>query len=239
MKSVAVTFRKLQSGAIGLFVCVVLMLVFGLIGMQNVTTTSVDLYLSNSKQHIEEARQLAYAGLRHYTHNFGTDEKVLDMIRQYRDRTPNPNIVRECSRTVALPAVLIPTDEVASPATPDGANHTITIRGIVVPYNCNRRITRQNYRATFEIMASVNCTGNNGVESGCVKRSFVITRQNDKDGTLPYDPIITEIDNGGGGGGGNNGGGGGNNGGGGGDDGNNGNGGNGRPGSIGREDVGF
>ena len=68
--------NKLQTGALGVFVCVVLVIVFGLISLQNITSTSLDLYLSNSKQHIEEARQLAYAGLRHYTHNFGNDAAI-------------------------------------------------------------------------------------------------------------------------------------------------------------------
>ena len=79
--------HKLQTGALGVFVCVVLVIVFGLISLQNITTTSLDLYLSNSKQHIEEARQLAYAGLRHYTHNFGNDEAIQQLIDSHQGDT--------------------------------------------------------------------------------------------------------------------------------------------------------
>lgn len=165
---------KLQTGALGVFVCVVLVIVFGLISLQNITTTSLDLYLSNSKQHIEEARQLAYAGLRHYTHNFGTDEAIQRLIDSHRGDT---RVIGECSYTVDLPETLDPQVQLASPDTPDGTRQDIVIRGMVVPYNCDHAISDDNYRATFEIVASVNCNGSDGVESGCVKRSFVFNRE--------------------------------------------------------------
>ena len=97
--------HKLQTGALGVFVCVVLVIVFGLISLQNITTTSLDLYLSNSKQHIEEARQLAYAGLRHYTHNFGNDEAIQQLIDSHQGDT---RVIGECSYTVDLPETLDP-----------------------------------------------------------------------------------------------------------------------------------
>lgn len=177
---------KLQTGALGVFLCVILVIVFGLISLQNITTTSLDLYLSNSKQHIEEARQLAYAGLRHYTHNFGKDEAIQQLIDSHRG---NATIIGECSLTVELPETLSPQVQLASPDTPDDNRQDIVIRGIIVPYNCDHTISDDNYRATFEIVASVNCSGNNGVESGCVKRSFVFNRE-DSNG-LPYRPIQT------------------------------------------------
>ncbi|PZO24467.1 MAG: hypothetical protein DCE89_06550, partial [Betaproteobacteria bacterium] len=161
--------HKLQTGALGVFVCVVLVIVFGLISLQNITTTSLDLYLSNSKQHIEEARQLAYAGLRHYTHNFGNDEAIQQLIDSHQGDT---RVIGECSYTVDLPETLDPQVQLASPDTPVDTRQDIVIRGIVVPYNCDHSISEENYRATFEIVASVNCSGSNGVESGCVKRSF-------------------------------------------------------------------
>jgi hypothetical protein len=71
-------------------------------------------------------------------------------------------------------------------------NQDIEIRGVIVPYDCNRGITDNNYRATFQIVASVNCTSNGGVSSGCVKRSFVFNREDDKDGEMVYRPIRTE-----------------------------------------------
>ncbi|MFN4044415.1 hypothetical protein [Limnobacter sp.] len=172
---------KLQTGALGVFVCVVLVIVFGLISLQNITTTSLDLYLSNSKQHIEEARQLAYAGLRHYTHNFGNDEAIQQLIDSHQGDT---RVIGECSYTVDLPETLDPQVQLASPDTPVDTRQDIVIRGIVVPYNCDHSISEENYRATFEIVASVNCSGSNGVESGCVKRSFVFNRE-DSNG-LPY-----------------------------------------------------
>ena len=178
--------NKVQTGALGVFVCVVLVIVFGLISLQNITTTSLDLYLSNSKQHIEEARQLAYAGLRHYTHNFGNDAAIQQLIDSHRG---DNRIIGECSFTVALPETLSPQVQLASPNTPDDARQDIVIRGIVVPYNCDHAISDENYRATFEIVASVNCSGSDGVESGCVKRSFVFNRE-DSNG-LPYNPIQT------------------------------------------------
>ena len=173
--------HKLQTGALGGFVCVVLVIVFGLISLQNITTTSLDLYLSNSKQHIEEARQLAYAGLRHYTHNFGNDEAIQQLIDSHQGDT---RVIGECSYTVDLPETLDPQVQLASPDTPVDTRQDIVIRGIVVPYNCDHSISEENYRATFEIVASVNCSGSNGVESGCVKRSFVFNRE-DSNG-LPY-----------------------------------------------------
>lgn len=173
--------HKLQTGALGVFVCVVLVIVFGLISLQNITTTSLDLYLSNSKQHIEEARQLAYAGLRHYTHNFGNDEAIQQLIDSHQGDT---RVIGECSYTVDLPETLDPQVQLASPDTPVDTRQDIVIRGIVVPYNCDHSISEENYRATFEIVASVNCSGSNGVESGCVKRSFVFNRE-DSNG-LPY-----------------------------------------------------
>lgn len=173
--------HKLQTGALGVFVCVVLVIVFGLISLQNITTTSLDLYLSNSKQHIEEARQLAYAGLRHYTHNFGNDEAIQQLIDSHQGDT---RVIGECSYTVDLPETLDPQVQLASPDTPVDTRQDIMIRGIVVPYNCDHSISEENYRATFEIVASVNCSGSNGVESGCVKRSFVFNRE-DSNG-LPY-----------------------------------------------------
>ncbi|WP_394673016.1 hypothetical protein [Limnobacter sp.] len=176
--------KKFQSGALGVFVCVVLVIVFGLISVQNVTTTSLDLYLSNSKQHIEEARQLAYAGLRHYTHNFGNDAAIQKLIDDYKGNTA---IIGECSLTVALPETLDPQIQVASPNTPDNNRQDIVIRGMIVPYNCDHAISDENYRATFEIVASVNCVGSQGVQSGCVKRSFVFNRE-DSNGR-PYNPI--------------------------------------------------
>ena len=173
--------HKLQTGALGVFVCVVLVIVFGLISLRNITTTSLDLYLSNSKQHIEEARQLAYAGLRHYTHNFGNDEAIQQLIDSHQGDT---RVIGECSYTVDLPETLDPQVQLASPDTPVDTRQDIVIRGIVVPYNCDHSISEENYRATFEIVASVNCSGSNGVESGCVKRSFVFNRE-DSNG-LPY-----------------------------------------------------
>ena len=173
--------HKLQTGALGVFVCVVLVIVFGLISLQNITTTSLDLYLSNSKQHIEEARQLAYAGLRHYTHNFGNDEAIQQLIDSHQGDT---RVIGECSYTVDLPETLDPQVQLASPDTPVDTRQDIVIRGIVVPYNCDHSISEENYRATFEIVDSVNCSGSNGVESGCVKRSFVFNRE-DSNG-LPY-----------------------------------------------------
>jgi len=173
--------HKLQTGALGVFVCVVLVIVFGLISLQNITTTSLDLYLSNSKQHIEEARQLAYAGLRHYTHNFGNDEAIQQLIDSHQGDT---RVIGECSYTVDLPETLDPQVQLASPDTPVDTRQDIVIRGIVVPYTCDHSISEENYRATFEIVASVNCSGSNGVESGCVKRSFVFNRE-DSNG-LPY-----------------------------------------------------
>lgn len=173
--------NKLQTGALGVFVCVVLVIVFGLISLQNITSTSLDLYLSNSKQHIEEARHLAYAGLRHYTHNFGNDEAIQQLIDSHQGDT---RVIGECSYTVDLPETLDPQVQLASPDTPDGTRQDIVIRGMVVPYNCDHAISDDNYRATFEIVASVNCSGSNGVESGCVKRSFVFNRE-DSNG-LPY-----------------------------------------------------
>ena len=173
--------HQLQTGALGVFVCVVLVIVFGLISLQNITTTSLDLYLSNSKQHIEEARQLAYAGLRHYTHNFGNDEAIQQLIDSHQGDT---RVIGECSYTVDLPETLDPQVQLASPDTPVDTRQDIVIRGIVVPYNCDHSISEENYRATFEIVASVNCSGSNGVESGCVKRSFVFNRE-DSNG-LPY-----------------------------------------------------
>ncbi len=173
--------HKLQTGALGVFVCVVLVIVFGLISLQNITTTSLDLYLSNSKQHIEEARQLAYAGLRHYTHNFGNDEAIQQLIDSHQGDT---RVIGECSYTVDLPETLDPQVQLASPDTPVDTRQDIMIRGIVVPYNCDHSISEENYTATFEIVASVNCSGSNGVESGCVKRSFVFNRE-DSNG-LPY-----------------------------------------------------
>jgi hypothetical protein len=166
--------NKLQTGALGVFVCVVLVIVFGLISLQNITSTSLDLYLSNSKQHIEEARHLAYAGLRHYTHNFGNDAAIQQLIDTHRGDT---RVIRECSYTVDLPETLDPEVQLASPDTPDGSRQDIVIRGIVAPYNCRDDISDENYRATFEIVASVNCSGSEGVESGCVKRSFVFNRE--------------------------------------------------------------
>lgn len=173
--------NKLQTGALGVFVCVVLVIVFGLISLQNITSTSLDLYLSNSKQHIEEARHLAYAGLRHYTHNFGNDAAIQQLIDTHRGDT---RVIGECSYTVDLPETLDPQVQLASPDTPDGTRQDIVIRGMVVPYNCDHAISDENYRATFEIVASVNCSGSEGVESGCVKRSFVFNRE-DSNG-LPY-----------------------------------------------------
>lgn len=176
--------HQLQTGALGVFVCVVLVIVFGLISLQNITTTSLDLYLSNSKQHIEEARHLAYAGLRHYTHNFGTDEAIQRLIDSHQGDT---RVIGECSYTVDLPETLDPHVQLASPDTPDGTRQDIVIRGMVVPYNCDHAISDDNYRATFEIVASVNCNGSDGVESGCVKRSFVFNRE-DSNGRS-YKPI--------------------------------------------------
>lgn len=178
--------RKPQLGALGMFVCVVLVIIFGLISLRDITTTSLDLYLSNSKQHIEEARQLAYAGLRHYTHNFGNDEAIEQLIDEHRGNTA---IIGECSFTVPLPETLDPQVQVANPGTPDANRQDIIIRGMIVPYNCDYAISDENYRATFEIVASVNCAGNQGIESGCVKRSFVFNRE-DSDGR-PYNPIKT------------------------------------------------
>lgn len=179
-------YRKFQTGALGVFVCVVMVMVFGLINLQNITSTSLDVYLSNSKQHIEEARQLAYAGLRHYSQNFGDDDAIQQMIDTYKN---NADVVGQCSVTTALPDTLTPTVQLASPGTTNDALHNIVIRGIVVPWNCNRPLHEDNYRATFEILASVNCTGRGGIDSGCVKRSFVINREDNHNGTLEYVPI--------------------------------------------------
>lgn len=177
-----------QRGALGVFMCVALIIIFGLISLQNITSTSVDLYLSNSKQHIEEARQLAYAGLRHYTHNFGNDDAIDELIDTYRNDT---DVIGRCSFTDALPDNLVPVKLLAKPAMPN-PNQDIEIRGVIVPYDCNRGITDNNYRATFQIVASVNCTSSGGVSSGCVKRSFVFNREDDKDGEMVYRPIRTE-----------------------------------------------
>ena len=177
-----------QRGALGVFMCVALVIVFGLISLQNITSTSVDLYLSNSKQHNEEARQLAYAGLRHYTHNYGNDQAIKDLINTYRNDT---DVIGRCSFTQALPDTLVPVKLLAKPTMPN-PNQDIEIRGVIVPYDCNRGITDNNYRATFQIVASVNCTSNGGVSSGCVKRSFVFNREDDKDGEMIYRPIRTE-----------------------------------------------
>ena len=177
-----------QRGALGVFLCVALVIIFGLIGLQNITSTSVDLYLSNSKQHIEEARQLAYAGLRHYTHNYGNDQAIKELIDTYRgDR----EVIGRCSFTDALPDTLVPVKLLSKPDMPN-PNQDIEIRGVIVPYDCNRGITDNNYRATFQIVASVNCNGDSGVSSGCVKRSFVFNREDDKDGEMVYRPIRTE-----------------------------------------------
>lgn len=175
--------RKFQTGALGVFVCVVLVIVFGLISLQNITTTSLDLYLSNSKQHIEEARHLAFAGLRHYTHNFGNDEAIQQLIDSHMG---DNRVVGECSFTADLPETLDPQVQLAAPDTPDDSRQDIVIRGIVVPYNCGHAISDENYRATFEIIASVNCSGSQSVESDCVKRSFVFNRE-DSNGR-PYLP---------------------------------------------------
>ena len=191
MKLRSIISRKLQSGAIGVFLCIVLVIVFGFIGLQNITSTSSDLYLSDSKQRIEEARQLAYAGLRHYTQNFGSDASIDNLINNYRGNT---DVVGECSFTQALPQTLEPTVQLANPSTPNNTTQDIEIRGIVVPYNCDRAISDNNYRATFEIVASVNCANSSsagGVDSGCVKRSFVFNREDNDNGTLPYLPIAT------------------------------------------------
>lgn len=177
-----------QRGALGVFMCVALVIVFGLISLQNITSTSVDLYLSNSKQHIEEARQLAYAGLRHYTHNYGNDQAIKELIDTYRSDT---DVIGRCSFTDALPDTLVPVKLLAKPTMPN-PNQDIEIRGVIVPYDCNRGITDNNYRATFQIVASVNCTSTSGVSSGCVKRSFVFNREDDKDGEMVYRPIRTE-----------------------------------------------
>lgn len=177
-----------QRGALGVFMCAALVIIFGLISLQNITSTSVDLYLSNSKQHIEEARQLAYAGLRHYTHNYGNDEAIEELIDQYRS---DSEVIGECSFTEALPDTLVPVKLLARPTIPN-ANQDIEIRGVIVPYDCNRSINNDNYRATFQIVASVNCNSNSGVSSGCVKRSFVFNREDNKDGKLTYRPIKTE-----------------------------------------------
>ena len=124
---------------------------------------------------------MAYAGLRHYTHNFGNDEAIQQLIDSHQGDT---RVIGECSYTVDLPETLDPQVQLASPDTPVDTRQDIVIRGIVVPYNCDHSISEENYRATFEIVASVNCSGSNGVESGCVKRSFVFNRE-DSNG-LPY-----------------------------------------------------
>ncbi len=175
--------KRFQTGALGVFLCVVLAIVFGLISSQNLTTTSLDLYLSNSKQEIEEARQLAYAGLRHYTHNFGNDEAIQRLIDTHRG---DPRVIGECSFTEDLPEVLDPEVLLARPDTPHSSRQEILIRGVIVPYNCRYNISDENYRATFEIVASINCSQGEGVESGCVKRSFVFNRE-DSNGR-PYVP---------------------------------------------------
>lgn len=177
-----------QRGAVGVFMCVALVIVFGLISLQNITSTSVDLYLSNSKQNIEEARQLAYAGLRHYTHNFGDDQAIKELINTYRS---DRDVIGRCSFTAALPDTLVPVKLLAKPDMPN-PNQEIEIRGVIVPYDCNRGITDNNYRATFQIVASVNCQNDGGVSSGCVKRSFVFNREDDKDGEMIYRTTRTE-----------------------------------------------
>lgn len=186
MRHKSIQANKNQSGAIGVFMSIALVIIFGLISLQNITSTSTDLYLSNSKQHIEEARQLAYAGLRHYTHNFGSDAAIDNLINQYRGNTA---VIGECSFTQPLPEVLNPQVQLANPALPDNSRQDVEIRGLIVPYNCDHTISDDNYRATFEIVASVNCTNpQSGVSSGCVKRSFVFNREDDDNGNLAYLP---------------------------------------------------
>lgn len=185
MKQHLVTQEKPQSGALGMYMCVILVVLFGLIGLQNITSTSSDLYLSNSKQHIEAARQLAYAGLRHYTHNFGSDQAINELLNQHQG---NSNVVGECSLSTPLPETLSPQVQLANPETPINTLQSISIKGMIVPYNCDHPISDNNYRAAFEIVASVNCTNNSGVDSGCVKRSFVFNREDDDNGNLAYLP---------------------------------------------------
>jgi hypothetical protein len=186
MNHICVRATKNQCGAIGVFMAIALVIIFGLISMQNITSTSTDLYLSNSKQHIEEARQLAYAGLRHYTHNFGSDEAIDNLISQHQGNT---SIIGECSFAQPLPDILNPQVQLANPAVPDDSRQNVEIRGLIVPFNCDNPISDDNYRATFEIVASVNCSNNeSGVGSGCVKRSFVFNREDDDDGNLAYLP---------------------------------------------------
>ncbi|MCR2745831.1 hypothetical protein [Limnobacter parvus] len=186
MKRTSNWAKKNQCGAVGVFMAIALVIVFGLISLQNITSTSTDLYLSNSKQHIEEARQLAYAGLRHYTHNFGNDEAINNLITQHQGNT---SIIGECSFVQPLPETLNPQVQLANPAVPDGSRQNVEIRGLIVPYNCDNAISDDNYRATFEIVASVNCSNNeSGVGSGCVKRSFVFNREDNDDGNLAYLP---------------------------------------------------
>lgn len=179
--------KKGQSGAIGVFVAIALVIVFGLIGLQNVMKTSTDLYLSNSKQQIEEARQLAFAGLRHYTHVFGNDEAIQQLINNNRR---NLRMIVRCSDTKALPDTLTPTEILATPNPPNPDLQSIVVKGIVVPFNCDTPISNDNYRATFEIVASVNCNGV-GIDSGCVNRSFVFNREDNDNGKLEYKTIST------------------------------------------------
>ncbi|HEX4855414.1 MAG TPA: hypothetical protein VFV28_01280 [Limnobacter sp.] len=175
-----------QSGAAGIFFCIAIVAILGLIGLQNITATSSKLYLSNTRQSIEEARQLAFAGLRYYTHNYGSDEGIAGLIEQYRD---NPKVVGECSTSESLPDTLDPTVILLQPSLPDDQRLGIFITGMVVPYNCSKQISDDNFRAAFEIVASVNCSQNQDVEAGCVKRSFVFNRQDNDDGKLTYLPI--------------------------------------------------
>lgn len=186
MKKTIQMFNRYQTGALGVFMCVVMVIVFGLINLQNSTKTSLDLYLSNSKQHIEEARQLAYAGIRHYHQNYGDDAGIQDMINTYNG---DLRIVGECSYTTPLPDTLVPEVDLVTLNTPNNLDHKIVIRGVVAPWACNRPLHNDNYRATFEILASVNCSGASGVDSGCVKRSFVINRVDNHNGTLGYEPL--------------------------------------------------
>lgn len=171
--------KKHQGGYMTLLLSSVLSAGLALAGVASTTGTNMNIYHSDNKAKIEEAQQLAEAGLSYVRYLLDGQINYNPRMQAFIDRHKNDPAVAyaQCRYGAdnALPDELIPRKTVETISTPN-ADQKIEIRVFMAPYNCNMmNLDDINYRAVFEVIGSTNCANNN---EECVTRSITYQTYN-------------------------------------------------------------
>ncbi len=179
--------RKKQQGLGGLLLSAVITGATLLAVAGVVTKANRESYQTPNKVRIEVANQLVQSGLRHWGSLISSKNKLQELLSEYSN---NDRVVLGCSEDKDLPESLSPQETIDTLATPN-STEVVHLKGIFVPYDCNKPIGIDNYRLTFEIHGQTHCNASikRNMEN-CIVRTIAMNAYAGEE----YNPKINSTD---------------------------------------------